>query len=665
MTTAGEEEILYALKYIWSRLKIVVEPSSAVALAPLLSGRYDVKPGSRIGILVSGGNIDLPAGVFKARLPEPEALRQPDLKSSMTGLLPASATDERPRILLSTPIDKQALETLKAAGEVVSISDIDEEELIARIGDFQALLVGPKQRVSSHVMKYGLNLKAIGVIGGNLENIDVSTARSLGIAVCTAPNSRAVVIAEHTVGRLLELANLLADDRLAGKTLGLIGFGLVGRQVALRASAFDMQILVNQPRLTPELALEADIEATDLLDLLRQSDFISLHLPFGEETQSIISEEALRQVRPTAFLINMGHTDLVDESALLWALNNGRLAGAALSKLPPEVKSPAKDSVTLRRHPRVIVKPHVSAVIDDQRRDASLTVARQVASAVTARRANETLNLEVVSIDLVAPHEHIDHKRVSRLMERLEEDGRLVNPPITTYWKGRYVILDGATRYSSLQRLNYPHIIVQVVDKDEAGFQLHTWYHAISAEKEVSVDDAYDALLAILEKIDGVILSPLNPEEARSALERPRSLCYFSNRYGRLTLAEAAPEASRLNVMNAIVDTYNAWGVVERTLLTDTGRLMAQFPRLVAVAIFPQFEPEEVFDAAALGDLLPAGLTRFVIPGRILRLNADLKHLKSDVPLAEKRAWLNDFLTGKLSRSRLRVYQEPVTLLDE
>lgn len=80
-------------------------------------------------------------------------------------------------------------------------------------------------------------------------------------------------------------------------------------------------------------------------------------------------------------------------------------------------------------------------------------------------------------------HEHIDMKRVARLMERLEGDGQLVNPPVTTYWKGRYVILDGATRSSALQKLHYPHAIVQVVDKDTAGFQLHTWYHAISTEE--------------------------------------------------------------------------------------------------------------------------------------------------------------------------------------
>jgi hypothetical protein len=114
-----------------------------------------------------------------------------------------------------------------------------------------------------------------------------------------------------------------------------------------------------------------------------------------------------------------------------------------------------------------------------------------------------------------------------------------------------------------------------------------------------------------------------------------------------------------------LVARYTAWGQVERTLLTSLSRLVAQFPRLSGVAIYPQFKPETVFTVARRGDLLPAGLTRFVIPGRILRLNADLERLRADEPLAAKRAWFNRFLQEKMARSRLRYYEEPVLLLDE
>ena len=657
MTTADENNILDALEFIWSRLKIVVEPSSAVALAPLLSGRYALPPGARVGVLLSGGNVNV-ADFIPRRSPPARTRRE--TAEAPAGDAPATGDA---RILTCVPLAGAALEALAATGRVDFLPDADEETLIGRIGDYQALIVGPQQRVNGHVIKYGYNLKAIGTLGGRLSNVDVSAARALGIEVCYAPDRRAVTIAEHTVARLLALAEKLADGRLSGKTLGLIGFGLVGRLVAQRAAAFDMRILTNQPRLTPELALAPGVEATDLPDLLRQSDFISLHVPFSEETEAIIGAEELALMKRTAMLVNTGHTDLVDDAALLRALHQAAIAGAAVSALPPVVSRPSSAAIALRRHPRVLVSPHVSAVLNDKQRDVALQVVRQVVAAINTRRTSETLNLEIVPVELVVPHEYIDNKRVARLMERLEDDGRLVNPPVTTYWKNRYVILDGATRYSALQRLGYPYAIVQVVDEAQAGFQLHTWYHAISTEGEAPV--AFDALEAQLRAIDGLILRPLSPDAARQALEQPAALCYFLARDGRLTLAEAADGTARLAIMNAIVDTYNAWGSVERTLLTDMDGLLAQFPQLVAVAVFPQFAPAEVFDAAARGDLLPAGLTRFVIPGRILRLNADLERLKHDEPLAVKRAWFNDFLGGKLSRSRLRYYQEPVVLLDE
>lgn len=664
MTSAGESEILDALEFIWGRLKIIVEPSSAVALAPILAGNYSLPPAARIGILLSGGNVNVAGCGFLAR-PNPGKAHNPEAATPIR-ISPAPARSRRPsRILVCAPVASAALETLQTVGEVDYEYDADEDALISRIGDYHALVASPNQHINSHIIKYGYNLKAIGSLDGNLNKIDVSAARALGIEICYAPDNRSITIAEHTVGRLLALADRFSNGWLAGKTLGIIGFGLVGRQVARRAAAFDMRILVNQPRLTPELALEEGVEVTDLVDLLQQSDYISLHVPFSEETEAIIGEEELSLMKPSALLVNMGHTDLVDEASLLRALESGTVAGAALSTLPPVITNPSALSATLRRHERVIVAPHIASLLDHKQRDSSLDVARQIVAAMSHRRASETLDLEVVPIEQIVPHEFIDMKRVARLVERLEEDGRLVNPPVTTYWKNRYIILDGATRYSALRQLGFPYAIVQVVDKDQAGFQLHTWYHAISAEATQTAQPGFDKLIVELQTIKGLRLRPINPDETQAELIKADSLCYFIDHHGGLTLAEIAPGFSKLAVMNALVDTYNAWGIVERTLLTDLERLTAQFPRLVAVAVYPQFQPEDVFDAAAEGSFLPAGLTRFVIPGRILRLNADLKRLRLDEPLVEKRAWFNDFLTGKLSRSRLRVYQEPVVLLDE
>jgi hypothetical protein len=426
-----------------------------------------------------------------------------------------------------------------------------------------------------------------------------------------------------------------------------------------------MHVLANQPRLTPELALSEGVEVVDLVELLRRSDFVSLHVPFRTDTETIIGEEELQVMKRGALLVNPGHTELVDERALLEALEVGLLAGAAVSDLPEGIVPASPEAARLRMHARVLVEPHVIDVIDNQQRDASLQVVRQMISALQSRRANEALALEVVPVEQVVPHEHIDQKRVAKLMSRLDEDGRLVNPPITTFWKGRYVILDGATRYSALQQLGYPYAIVQVVQAAQSEFQLHTWYHAISVDPEHGGGVDAESMIAALRPIPGLLLDEVTADHAREALGQPETICYFQTAGGKYLLARHAPNVAELPVMNALVDRYNAWGSVERTLLTDLERLKDIFPDLVAVAVYPQFSPEEVFDAAAEGDLLPAGLTRFVIPGRILRLNADLARLKLDEPLAEKRAWFNEFLVGKLSRSRLRYYQEPVVLLDE
>jgi threonine dehydratase len=655
MVTVSETEILETLTFIWTYLKIIVEPSSAVALAPLLNGRYELED-RRVGIILSGGNAKLPD--FESLLGHQVHAAPSEAVAPLKTL--ASDPHLRPRVLVTCVLDAPALDVLRNCADVDIDLELGREALLQRIPNYQVLIVGPQQQVDSQLIEYAYGLQIIGCISSHLDNINVSTARDMGIQMCYVPAGNAVAIAEHTMARLLLLADRFGDGQLAGKTLGLIGFGHVSQQVAQRARAFDMKVIANQPRLTPELVYSTGVEATDLVDLLRRADYVSLHVPFTEETQSIIGASELAQMKKTAFLINSGHTELVDEVALFFALDAGRVAGAALSRFPEEIGVVDPVSIRLRRHERTIVSEHVTSIIKQQRPSLALTVASKIAELLSFKQIDEALALELVPVKQVTPHEQIDDKRVVRLMSRLEEDGRLVNPPITTYWKGRYVILDGATRFASFRRLGYQYIIVQLVNAQQSEFELHTWYHAISHKRQTLPD-----LLENVAAIDGLRLIPLSGRAIRPALQDSRTLCYFMNREGGATLAQETERANRLAVMNDLVDVYTRWGDVERTLVTDLPRLLAQFPHMQAVAVFPQFKPEEVFDAASGGEFLPAGLTRFVIPGRILRLNADLRRLKADEPLSAKRAWFNQFLAEKLARSRLRYYQEPVILLDE
>jgi phosphoglycerate dehydrogenase-like enzyme len=667
MVTVSEEAIVETMRFLWERLKIIVEPSAAVALAPLFTGTY-TGPGQRSGVLLSGGNVDFAAVPFLRQPVESAAFATAAERKVVTSPPDAAAqAQERPRVLVGCAINEESLELLQQVAEVDLRPNMDEATLQGLIGGYHGLIVGDETHVSGLAIEYGFNLRVIGCTGARLDNIDVSAARALGVEVRYSPGSNAVAVAEHTLGLLLSLSSRVYDEfgpqvgqGLAGKTLGLVGYGRIGRQVAKRAAAFDMRVLVNQPRLTPELALGRNIEVADLPDLLRQADFISLNVPFKAETDALLGRRELAMMKPQACLVNMTHTELVDDEALLAALNDGRLAGAALASFTPQVAgAEPRPAAELRAHPRVIAANHLTAFRDEKGREAALTVASQVVEILTRRRPNEALSLEVVSTDQVTPHEATDDKRVLRLMDRLEADGRLVNPPIVTVWENRYVILDGATRFTALARLGYPHIIVQVVPADSDLFALHTWYHAISSE------EPFESLLERLRDIAGLSLVPMTRGQIRSAFSEEDALCYLLDRQGRVTLAQAVPGVNRLTVMNALVDAYSDWGTVERTLLTDLSRLLAQFPKMAVVAIFPQFTPETVFRVARRGDRLPAGLTRFVIPGRILRLNADLSRLRKEEPLTAKRAWFNRFLEDKLARSRLRYYQEPVILLDE
>ena len=654
MLTVSEEAIVDTMYFLWTRLKIIVEPSSAVALAPLLTGSY-LGTGQRVGILLSGGNVDVNHLPFAAASREPLVVRP-------TASSQPPAAPPQPRILVCEQIGAEAMVSLQQFAQVDVLLEPDRETLQNEISQYEALIVGDKTRVSGRVIEQAYKLRAIGCTGTSLDNVDVSSARAFGLTLCYHPSSNAVAVAEHTISRMLTLAS--RDDELgsslAGKTLGIVGFGRIGRQVAQRALAFEMQVIVNQPRLTPELALEAGVTATDLVDLLREADFVTLHVPFKLETQTLIAAKELALMKPTAYLINTAHTELVQDEALLEALDTGQLAGAALASFEPSLgETRERPIAALKRHPRVIAARHVTEFMKGNRQDAAAAVCQQIAAIFKVKPPSETLSLEVVPTEQVTPHEQIDDKRVARLMQSLEKDDRLVNPPITVYWEGHYIILDGATRFTAMKRLGFPTVIVQIADTTREGFALHTWYHAISADRPVTT------LFDHLHQIEHLSLTRLSTEAIVNVFKQEEVLCYFLDRQGEATVAQVKAPGNKLAVMNELVASYTDWGQVERTLLTDTSRLLGQFPQMVAVAIFPQFTPETVFDVASRGDFLPAGLTRFVIPGRILRLNADLKRLKQDEPLAAKRAWFNEFLEGKLTRSQHRYYQEPVVLLDE
>lgn len=579
---------------------------------------------------------------------------------------------QQPRVLIADSISEAGIDMLRAHAEVDVKTDLSKEELLQIIGQYDAVVVRSATKIRADAIAVADRLKVIGRAGAGLDNIDVVAAQERGIKVVNAPDANTRAVAEHTMALILALArhlpladhsmkegrwekNKLMGMSLVGKTLGIVGFGRIGREVAIRAQAFGMRVIVNQRRPTAELNLEAKVEAVDLNELLKQSDFVSLHVPARPETEGMIGMARLALMKPTAYLVNTARGTVVDENDLLEALNTGLIAGAALDVFARE---PAVNS-ELAQHDRVIATPHIAASTEDAQQLAAVTVVQQIIDVIKEARdeVKNPLSLRVVPLDKVIPHENTDPRRVGRLASRLAKDNLLANPPIVVDAGDHYVVLDGATRVKALQQLGYPHIIVQVASVQN-GLSLHSWYHAV---RHIAPEE----LLAILRKVDEITLVETDVQRVLEVMLESGGICYFHLVDGRVFVAQAAPGINHLNALNTLTHEYITASRVTRTLHQDMETLQNEYPDIAALIVFPEHTVEQVLQIARAGRVLPAGITRFIIPGRVLRMNASLDKLKSDDSLTEKNRWLYDLVIEKLGESQVRYYQEPVYLLDE
>ena len=253
------------------------------------------------------------------------------------------------RILIADSIHEQAQSLLasRPGFEVAVATGLSEAELTGRIGDYDGIIVRSKTRITSAAISAGQRLKVIGRAGIGVDNIDVAAATERGIVVLNTPDANATTTAELALAHLLSLSRHLPQaDRsvragewqpakfvgseLAGKSVGVIGFGTIGRIFARRCLALKMQVLAHDPFVTPEVIEQAGPESVTLDALLARADYVSLHCPLTEETRNLIGTERLMQMKPGARLINCARGALVDEAALCEALQSGHLAGAAL-----------------------------------------------------------------------------------------------------------------------------------------------------------------------------------------------------------------------------------------------------------------------------------------------------------------------------------------------
>src|SRR5581483_9026576 len=286
----------------------------------------------------------------------------------------------------------------------------EEQELVELVRDAEAILTC-FARVTPRVVETGRRLQVIGRYGVGVDNIAVDTATALGIPVTNVPSYCEDEVAEHALALMLALARRVVVydgavrggdwslargqpiHRIAGGTLGIVGFGHIGRALARKAQGLGLAVVVHHPRLGDDELRAAGVEPVALDELARRSDFVSLHVPLGETTRHLVGREFLRAMKPTAFLVNTARGPVVEAEALLDAVRDGWIAGAALDVFEPEPLPPDHPLLSL---PNLIATPHVAYYSEESLVDLGRRAAENVAAVLAGRRPAAIVNPSVL-----------------------------------------------------------------------------------------------------------------------------------------------------------------------------------------------------------------------------------------------------------------------------
>ncbi|MCC6568389.1 MAG: hypothetical protein IT315_04050 [Anaerolineales bacterium] len=299
------------------------------------------------------------------------------------------------KILITDGLDQSGLDVLRSQADVDDRRDISAEDILKAIPDYDGLIVRGRTKVTASVLEAGTRLKAIGRAGVGVDNIDLDAAKKRNVTVVNAPMSTSIAVAELTFGLMLALAREIprADAgmkqgkwlkkglegvELNGKTLGVIGFGRIGVELGKRAAAFGMNVIAYDPLISEDEISKRGAEPVSIQDLYAWSDFISLHLPLNVQTRDMIGPLAFSQMKDGARIVCAARGGIIDESALVAALNSGKVAGAALDVYA--VEPPGETETVL--HPKVIAMPHIGAQTAEAQSRASEDIANEVLSAL-------------------------------------------------------------------------------------------------------------------------------------------------------------------------------------------------------------------------------------------------------------------------------------------
>ena len=321
-----------------------------------------------------------------------------------------------PKVLVSDKLAEEGIEIMRAVAEVDVNTGLAEDALCEIIGDYDALVVRSGTQVTAKVLNAAKKLQIVGRAGVGVDNVDVPVATEKGVIVVNSPGGNTIAAAEHTVAMLLALSRNIPQayesmrakqwnrskftgNEVYKKTLGVLGLGKIGQEVAKRCQSFGMKVIAYDPFTTTEVASAIGVELVDLQDCLKRSDYLTLHLPKNKETAGMIGTAQFDMMKDGVRIVNVARGGIIEDFALIAAVKSGKCAGAAIDvfeKEPPDFASEIFDL------PSVITTPHLGASTEEAQTNVAIDVAEQIVDVFQGRSARAAVNMPALSPEVLA-----------------------------------------------------------------------------------------------------------------------------------------------------------------------------------------------------------------------------------------------------------------------
>jgi D-3-phosphoglycerate dehydrogenase len=380
------------------------------------------------------------------------------------------------KILIADRIAQEGIDALSAYASVDVRLGMGFHELLGIIHQYEALVVRSETKVTSEIIEAGEKLQVIGRAGVGVDNIDLEAATRKGIVVVNAPAGNTIAAAEHTVALMLAMARNIPQAcamlrsgvwrrhdfmgiEIRNKTLGIIGLGNVGSEVARRAKGLEMHLIAYDPFVSVEYASNLGVELVSLQEVLKKADFITLHTPLTEATKGLIGAKELGMVKPTVRFINCARGGVIDEEALFKAVEEGKVAGAAIDVF---VEEPATESV-LFKNDRILVTPHLAASTAEAQATIALDIAEQIIAVLSSQPVRYAVNAPLITPEtrsVIAPFLGVA-QQLGRMINQITEgqmssisikyDGEIANYDTAAL---RAAVIGGLLEAISEERIN-------------------------------------------------------------------------------------------------------------------------------------------------------------------------------------------------------------------